>query len=579
MTIRKKGIIVLGISFLIMILSTTLIGWIYLYNNAVEVTVNRGFSILRAVNEMIDKDKYDNFIKSKDLNDEYYNELVREITEIKDQNDVKYIYSESYDSDGKTTIYGIDAQTKDHPEDNELLGNIVNRDGDDDTEEELRTLNEGVETYVGPYKSELWGSILTCHIPMKNSQGKIVGVLEADVTADDIINQAKAMLLKIDIAIIICSLITALVIYIFLKRQISNPVKLISESLGFISEGDFTKNVSEDIIKKKDEMGFIGNKIEEMRASVRDIVYGVKDESKTIEKSVNTIFYDISKLQGEIEKISDSSQNVSASMEETSASTEEMTATCHVIEDVMIDIARQAVSGRETTSNISSRAEKLKERFCLSKENADVMYKEIHESLEVSIEKAKDIRRISELTEMIFAISEQTNLLALNASIEATRAGENGRGFSVVAEEVGHLADESKKVTGKMKEIAASSVESVERLIRDSYKIIKFLDKEVMSDYDMLIETGDSYMSDSQKVNELLEHFSKATDELCTSISIMSKSIDDISVASNNTTEKIFSIAGNTENVNEKVEDVFKQIDSTKEKTEMLVGLVGRFSI
>lgn len=85
MTIRKKGILVLGISFLIMILSTTVIAWIYLYRNAIDTTVNRGFSILRSVNEMIDKDKYYNFIKSKDLNDEYYKQLIEQITEIKEK--------------------------------------------------------------------------------------------------------------------------------------------------------------------------------------------------------------------------------------------------------------------------------------------------------------------------------------------------------------------------------------------------------------------------------------------------------------------------------------------------------------
>lgn len=316
-----------------------------------------------------------------------------------------------------------------------------------------------------------------------------------------------------------------------------------------------------------------------MRKSIGEIVAGVMNESKVIGNSVKVVFDDITNLQNEVTEISDSSQNVSAAMEETSASTEEMNATCHVIEDVMIDIARQAVTGMKTTENISNRAEELKKRVSASKENAYTVYKDIHESLEVSIDKANDIRKIFELTEMIFGISEQTNLLALNASIEAARAGENGKGFSIVAEEVGELAEKSKDVTKKMRDIVKSSVQSVERLINDSNKILNFLDTEVMNDYDMFLKTGDSYLEDSQNMNDLLKHFSKETDELCSSISIMSKSIDDIAAASNSTTEKLLNISGNTENVNEKVDDVYRQMNETKEKAGVLIKLVDRFKI
>ena len=368
-------------------------------------------------------------------------------------------------------------------------------------------------------------------------------------------------------------------IYVFLKREISNPVKVIAETLNYLSEGDFTKSVNDNISKKRDEIGFIGNKIEDMRKSIREIVAGVMNESKVIGNSVKVVFDDITDLQNEVTEISDSSQNVSAAMEETSASTEEMNATCHVIEEVMIDIAKQAVNGMKTTENISNRAEELKKRASASKENADIVYNDIHKNLKVSIDKANDIRQMLEFTDMIFGISEQTNLLALNASIEAARAGENGKGFSIVAEEIGELAEKSKDATKKMRDIVKSSVQSVERLINDSNKIVNFLDTKVMNDYDMFLKSGDSYLEDSQNVNDLLEHFSKATDELCSSISIMSKSIDDIAEASNSTTETVLGVSGNTQNVNEKVDDVYKQMNETKEKADVLIKLVDKFKI
>ena len=117
----------------------------------------------------------------------------------------------------------------------------------------------------------------------------------------------------------------------------------------------------------------------------------------------------------------------------------------------------------------------------------------MHNNLKDSINKSKNIEYIKKSIDMIGDICDQTNLLALNASIEAARAGEHGKGFAVVAKEVSDLAEESKNVTYKMQEVVDTALESVEKLVSDSERILNFLDFEVVKNYEMFLATGEQY--------------------------------------------------------------------------------------
>ena len=161
------------------------------------------------------------------------------------------------------------------------------------------------------------------------------------------------------------------------------------------------------------------------------------------------------------------------------------------------------------------------------------------------MKKANDIKEITQWAQMIVSISEQTNLLALNASIEAARAGENGKGFSVVAEEVRKLAEESKEVSEMIQSKAVLAVDSVEKLVDDATKILGFLDTNVSKDYEMFLETGNTYLNDSAVMRKLFDNFFKSTNELNSTVDSIGKSIDDVVVITNSTAEGVNGINKN----------------------------------
>lgn len=255
-------------------------------------------------------------------------------------------------------------------------------------------------------------------------------------------------------------------------------------------------------------------------------------------------------------------------------SVEEMQMNAAKVNEVIIEIEKDAASGVDNSNVISNNSIKLNTTVNKSKDNIDKIYKEVQGNLKISIEKANDIKKITECAEMIVAISEQTNLLALNASIEAASAGENGKGFSVVAEEVRKLAEESKDVSALIQEKAVSAVESVNNLVNDSKKLLSFLESKVFSDYEMFLETGNKYVEDSSTMKELFDNFLSITKELDKSVVSIEKSIDEVVSVTRTTSEGISDISENVNNIHIDSENILKEIENTKSKSDVLQVLV-----
>lgn len=431
-------------------------------------------------------------------------------------------------------------------------------------------INNGESTTSNIVEDDEWGSYISCYIPIMDGSGKIIGGLAADIPQEEISTRVLSMSFKIQSILLILCIIVAFAAGGFIIYKISRPIEELSKVLNLMANGNFSEAVSEELTKKESEIGFLARSIEGTRDAIKQMVLNIKEESKLIDESIEETYENISKLTKEVNQIAKVSESVSAAMEETTASVEQMQADSQIVNDVISVIEKDAVSGVEKSNSINNSTVEIDKRITKSKKNADLVYSEVEDNLTHSMKKANDIKEITQWAQMIVSISEQTNLLALNASIEAARAGENGKGFSVVAEEVRKLAEESKEVSEMIQSKAVLAVDSVEKLVDDATKILGFLDTNVSKDYEMFLETGNTYLNDSAVMRKLFDNFFKSTNELNSTVDSIGKSIDDVVVITNSTAEGVNGINKNVNNINEKSEEIYNQIQNTKLRSNIL---------
>jgi methyl-accepting chemotaxis protein len=374
-------------------------------------------------------------------------------------------------------------------------------------------------------------------------------------------------------------LIISLSVIYFIAKIITNPIKLSAVHMGTIASGNFAQTLPRKLLLQKDEIGKLTNSIATMQESIKDVINGVIQESENVTRAVKATGISMSELNEQIEEVSATTEELASGMEETAASSEEMMATATEIDNSLTTITENAKKGSVSAGEITIRAEGLKQNAIISKRSAQGIYEATQEKLISAIEQSKAVEKIIVLSEAILSITEQTNLLALNAAIEAARAGESGKGFAVVANEIKKLADNSKSAANEIQDITKVVIESVSNLSSSSKKVLDFIDKQVLTDYNTLVEIGEQYSNDAKFVSELVEGFNLTSEKLRGSIQEMLKTINEVTVATAEGAEGTTNIADKASVIVQKVDIVMKQSEESQRSSDELLKLISKFVV
>lgn len=264
----------------------------------------------------------------------------------------------------------------------------------------------------------------------------------------------------------------------------------------------------------------------------------LKIEKETLEnilKKVNSAINELNSFcytleetaESLMKKMEDQGQN----LEETSTATEEMLASMESIAETInfqdnsinnnVHILKQYIDSLQQINNDAKEAQLLSNTSIELTRASEARLKEIIERMNEIKQSSKEIENI---TAIINDISEQTNLLSLNAAIEAARAGEYGKGFSVVAEEIGKLADKSIEQAKSINALIDKTVKSIEdetKNINDSFEIINRINlqaKEVSSSIDRISTHVDMQTKNANSIFEDLNNIKKRSSEINNSI-------------------------------------------------------------
>ncbi len=379
---------------------------------------------------------------------------------------------------------------------------------------------------------------------------------------------------------VIFLVIAVLVIVFVAKSRVAStiyPITRASESLQAIAEGNFLVDIDENMLTRKDEIGLIARSILTLRESLSNLVSQIFAEADNIQIKVDDVMVDISQLNSNLEGISETTIQLSSNTEETAAASEQMTNTAQEIEKAAQSITKNSERGTLTSNEISERAQNTKTFVETSIERASKVLVESKEDLAKALEEVKVVEQINAISTSIMEITKQTNLLSLNASIEAARAGEAGRGFSVVAREIGKLAEESQLAVIEIKDVTTQVIDAVDNLANSSNKLMTFVSNDVDEDYNNMLNVASEYNNDANFIDDLATDFSATSEELLASIENLLVAIDGVSVAANESasgtteiTAQVSEASVESNNVVDKVEDTKRSSDKLREEVSKL---------
>lgn len=372
----------------------------------------------------------------------------------------------------------------------------------------------------------------------------------------------------------------SIILGIIISTNITKPIKKITGIIKRTAQLDFHEDAYMDkLVKKKDETGVMAQAVNEMRSVLRELVTDMERVKDNLVGNMN-LLDDIMKENNAIsEDNSATTQELAAGMEETAASATMIVGNINAIQNNVTGIQDLSEKEQSASKEIMSRARNLRDTTTASSDKTMEMYASMKHRTEEAIEKSKVVAKINELTDNIRNISSQTNLLALNANIEAARAGEAGRGFTVVATEIGTLANQTFQTVDGINRIVVEVNEAVANMTECIQVIMTFLEETVVADYSSFKEVGEKYEEDAQNFADSMQHIYSEISDLNRKINDIATAIEDVNETVAESTEGINMIAEKSGEAVTKTMDGYNHLRASTENLEVLKGLIGKIEV
>lgn len=393
---------------------------------------------------------------------------------------------------------------------------------------------------------------------------------------DDNTNKVYIAIAAVSVFLIF-AFVGGMVLVIFtVIRPTKSATKELADIVGNIEKhnGDLTKRVKE---RTKDEAGQLVVGINKFIDLLQVIIRQIKVQSDSMLDNVQRVNEQVKAADDSIIDVSASMEELSMSMSEIASVADNINSRTESIAESVTRISKQADEGSYMAKDVQVRADDLKEQSSKKREETEAMATQIKAVLQEALQKSKSVTKINDLTEDILEISSQTNLLALNASIEAARAGEAGRGFSVVADEIRSLADSSRETANKIQEISSFVTGSVDELAGNANRMMDFIMDVVMSDYDILLDTGVKYSTDASNFDSMLTEFAHDAEQLNATMDEVKELINNISITIGECSDGISNTADNANSLTMSVSQIRDEVGKTAASTDMLIKEIDMF--
>ncbi|MEN2766663.1 methyl-accepting chemotaxis protein [Ornithinibacillus xuwenensis] len=387
-------------------------------------------------------------------------------------------------------------------------------------------------------------------------------------------NQKQTFITQI--VFITASIIIGVILMILISRAISRNLKKVVQVSNRIAEGDLT--VSDIEYVGKDEIGQLASSISKMSAYLKDIIKQVSTVSDTV--------------TGQSEQLTQSANEVRAGAEQVATTMQELASGSEKQADSATNLSQKMHSFSSKVQHANENGEKIQYSsesvLDLTGHGSQLMQasgeqmKRIDRIVKEAVGKVQGLdensQAITQLVSVIRDIAEQTNLLALNAAIEAARAGEHGKGFAVVADEVRRLSEQVSlsvtDITDIVKKIQTET-SAVTESLEEGYQ-------EVQQGTKQIITTNETFADITQAVNEMVDSIKEVKDnlfEISGTTQEMSTSVEEIAAISEESAAGIEQTSASSQQTSGSMEEMAKSSEDLAKLAEELNTLVRKFKL
>lgn len=445
-------------------------------------------------------------------------------------------------------------------------------------QEELQLYKTSQETVIKAIAEQQLNEAYIIFIRNAAPHISAVNTLLSDL-ADNSEKSAKdvsVLVSNIVFIITILSSLIALLLGSFISNLIVKPLKTMNMAVQKISAGILT--IEKININSKDEIGQISEGFNVMTKNLRELVRRVELSSMAVAASSE----ELSASAGQSAQVAN---QVAGSIAEVAEGTEKQRDLVNSTTEVAEQISKEIFQVVDNTKAVSISAGKTEnvandgEQAVIKVVNQmNVIEQKTNAAASVIGELEENSKQIGQIIVAISGIAGQTNLLALNAAIEAARAGEAGRGFAVVADEVRKLAEQSDRSAKQI----ANLIEEVQQKTSSAVNFIKESKKEVNTGTEVVTIAGQSF----RKILMMIKGISSQIQEISTSIQQITSgtqelvsAVREIDVESKNTAEQTQTISAATEEQSASMQEIASSSQALSQMAEELEEAINKFKI
>lgn len=346
-------------------------------------------------------------------------------------------------------------------------------------------------------------------------------------------------------------LIMSIGIALITSNKIVKPIQMVTDRINTLSKGDLTQEPLD--VKSNDDIGVMAESLNNLQKNIKDVMINISSTSEMVASHSEELTHSANEINAGAEQVAATMQELAGGAEQQASTINDFASVSTMFVETteeMNQYGREIESSSQEVLNLTIKGQKLMNASTEQMRNINHVVGNVVNKVKHLHEQSQEVNK---LVEIIKDVADKTSLLSINAKIQAAHAGEHGKGFSVVADEVGKLAEQTE-----------ASVENISKIIQN-----------IQIQFDQTVESLASGTVEVQKGSEQIEQTNEtfntikgSVEEMVQNIIMISAGIAEIAISSEEMNENIQNMASISQEASAGIEETSAAAQQTTASTE-----------